>query len=222
MGIDGCRGQWVVVSRDDGTTVVLVPDLTAIVAGVRAGEVAAAAIDMPIGLFDSGPRDCDVEARKLLGHRRSTVFPAPARAALAASDYADACDRSRRATGKALSKQTFNILEPIRQLDLLLEPGDAEHIVEAHPELAFARIAGEPLPSKHTPEGRAMRKSALRSALGAEVDVLLRQASTANVPVVDLFDAAVLTITAGHVVAGTEVRLGGAIDPSGKRAQVVY
>jgi len=237
-GVDGCRGRWVIVTVATGGSdelversvvqvvqvgrVMLVDDLGALVADVRTGEVAAAAIDMPIGLFLGGPRSCDVEARRLLGPRRSTVFPAPARAALDAVDYADACHRSQRATGKALSKQTFNILGPIGQLDRLLEPGDAERIVEAHPELAFARIAGEPLPSKHTVDGRAARESALRSVFGEEFDGLLERGGEARVPLVDLLDAAVLTITASHVLAGTDVRLGGALDPTGKRAQVVY
>ena len=40
-------------------------------------------IDIPIGLTDSGPRQCDIQARRLLGARRGTsVFPAPIRPAL--------------------------------------------------------------------------------------------------------------------------------------------
>lgn len=200
----------------------LVDDLAPVVALVRDRPAMVMAIDMPIGLDDTGARRCDVEARALLGRRRSTVFPAPARAALTAVSYLDACDLSRRATGKAMSKQTYNILAPIRQLDALLEPGDGERIVEAHPELAFARLAGEPLPSKHTPEGRAARASALGSELVDDVDRLVERGREIGVPRLDLFDAAVLTITARRVAGGTEHRLGGDIDPTGKAAQVVY
>jgi predicted RNase H-like nuclease len=209
-------------ASDGSLDVQLVDDLAQLVAAVRVGELAAAAIDMPIGLFDDGPRPCDVEARALLQRRRSTVFPAPARVAIDAVDYGEACEMSRNATGKALSKQTFNIIGPIRQLDHLLRPDDADRIVEAHPELAFARLAGEPLPSKHSPEGRAARESALRTVLGSQLDALIDRARKAKVPRVDLFDAAVLTVTARHVVAGTEHRLGGHVDPTGKPAQVVY
>lgn len=223
-GIDGCRGRWAVVmaNGDRPITVELVDDIGPLVGLVRSGDVAAAAIDMPIGLLNSGPRPCDVAARSLLGHRHSTVFPAPARTTLAASDYANACDLSRAATGKALSKQTFNILAPIRQLDELLRPADADRIVEAHPELAFARLAGGPLPSKHKPEGRTARASVLRDAIGQSFDALIAQAAEVSVPSADLFDATALTITARHVAAGTEHRVGGEVDPTGKRAQVVY
>ncbi len=222
VGVDGYRGGWVVVTIDGTAEVVLVDDLVPILARVRRDAGATMAIDMPIGLLDAAARRCDVEARALLGPRHSTVFPAPVRATLPAADYADACDRSRRVTGKAMSKQTYNLIGPIRQLDQLILPADGERIVEAHPELAFARLAGEPLPSKHEPTGRAARASALRSALPTDLDRLIAQAVAIGVPLVDLFDAAVLTITARHVSAGTEHRLGGEVDPTGKPAQVVY
>ena len=222
--MDGHRGRWVVVTTGAGSRadVALVDSLDTVVEQVRHGEVGAMAIDMPIGLPDAGPRACDVEARALLGERRSTVFPAPVRATLQATDYADACARSRAATGKALSIQAFNLIGPIRQLDALLRPSDAGSIVEAHPELAFARLAGEPLPSKHRAGGRRARTATLQAALGPTLDVLQHEARRHKVPTVDLFDAAVLTITARHVAAGTELRLGGDVDPTGKPAQVVY
>ena len=49
------------------------------------------AVDIPIGLPDSAePRAADIEARKLLGKRRSSVFPTPHRAVLEAPTYAKA------------------------------------------------------------------------------------------------------------------------------------
>ena len=57
-------------------------------------------IDIPIGLLDKGPdeRSCDKAARKLLGKRASSVFPAPARQALDASDYQAALAVNREST----------------------------------------------------------------------------------------------------------------------------
>ena len=80
------------------------------------------AIDIPIGLPESGPRPADVEARRRVGPRRNSVFPAPARAVLGATTYGEACARSRQVGGKAISKQLFNILGKIAEVDALVTP----------------------------------------------------------------------------------------------------
>ncbi len=200
----------------------MVADLTEIMQATARGEVAAVAIDMPIGLLADRPRRCDIEARVVLGPRRSTVFPAPLRPTLGAVDYADACRLSRAASGKALSKQAYNLLPRIAELDLLLDgldQTDAASVHEAHPECAFLRLNGEPLTSKHHKDGRDQRRDLLARALGSRFDELL---ATAKAPLTDLLDATALTVTADHIVAGTTIRLGGEIDPTGKRAEIVY
>src|SRR5438132_8300619 len=95
-GINGCRGGWFCIfeelpSRRLASKIFpTIEDLAN-----HAEQLDVVAIDVPIGLTDSGPRACDVGARKLLGGKRaSSVFPAPVRAALAATSYADACARS--------------------------------------------------------------------------------------------------------------------------------
>lgn len=220
-GVDGCRGGWVVVTAGPDLAAEFVDDLSPVVDRVRRGELAVMAIDMPIGLLDDRARRCDLEARGLLGPRRASVFPAPVRATLAATDYVDACRRSRAVVGRALSKQAYHLLDKIRDLDELLLPTDADTIVEAHPECAFARLAGCPLESKHTARGRGQRVDLLRSSLGPPFD-RLRRAGRPRVPEIDLLDAVVLTVTARHVVAGTAIWLGGELDATGKRAQIVY
>ncbi len=222
IGIDGCLQGWVAVEHsDDGTfRADLIRDLTPVVARLRAGSVAAVAIDMPIGLLDTQPRDCDVAARKVLGPRRSSVFPAPVRDTLEAADYADACDRSRQCSGKALSIQAYNLLPKLRDVDRAVLPTDQDRLVEAHPECAFARLLGEPLDTtKRTAEGAAVRRSLLEGwdpTLGELID------TGHGLPMIDLLDAAVLVVTARHVVAGTEHRLGQQRDRRGLLAQIVY
>ena len=220
-GVDGCRGGWVVVTAGPGSELeaTVVTGLDAVVADVRAGRLEAIAVDMPIGLLDDRPRTADIEARARLGERRSTVFPAPVRSVLAATSYRQACELSRAACGRALSKQTYNLIEPIRHLDALLGPADCEQVIEAHPELAFARLGGRPLPPKRTPEGRALRTRLLDEALGPPFRSL-RQQSVA--PLGDLLDAAVLVTTARRLVDGTAVRLGNERDSTGKPVRVVY
>lgn len=226
VGADGCRGGWLLVRTggDVGSdlTAELVDDLEPTIARVREGDVAVLAVDMPIGLLADRPRPCDIAARAVLGSRRSTVFPAPVRATLSAADYDEACHLSRAAHGKALSKQAYNLLPAIRRLDQLLEVGDTDSVVEAHPECAFARLAGEPLPSKHTVAGRDRRRQLLDAAYPTAMSRLAARAAERSLPLVDLLDAAVLTITARHVIAGTALTLGGDLDPTGKPARIVY
>lgn len=225
-GVDGCRGGWVVVERAEAAVDVVryraerIEDLSPLVDRLRSGALSVLAIDMPIGLLDEQPRDCDVEARKLLGPRRSSVFPAPVRDTLDAEDYEDACRRSRRCSGKALSKQAYNLIPKIAEVDRLVRPDDQDRLVEAHPECAFTRLAGAPpAEPKRTTAGAEHRRDLLNSwdrELGQLLD------SDHGLPSIDLLDAAALVVTAAHVAAGTEHRLGHQRDRRGLLAQVVY
>ncbi len=224
-GIDGCPGgRWAVVRADNRLrtlSVHVVSDLTPVIEDLRRGALAAIAIDMPIGLLDDRSRASDREARALLGPRRSSVFPTPLRCVLDATDYADACARSRQASGKALSKQAFNLVPKIAELDALVRPEDQDRLVEAHPELAFTRLNGEPpADSKHTPEGRELRARLLGSELPTDAVRSILDSGLAPLP--DLLDAASLVTTAARVHRGKEVRLGTEHDATGKRAEVVY
>jgi len=125
-GVDGCRAGWVVARlRDrDGPRLVLevVTSLHSVIEDVKAGRLTSVAVDMPIGLPAGGWRECDTEARRLLGRRRSSVFPTPTRSVLGARSYEEACARSVRACGKKVSKQLFNILPRIDEVNRLMSP----------------------------------------------------------------------------------------------------
>ena len=133
-------------------------------APVLAEDLAVIAVDMPIGLSDTGSRACDRAARALLQPHGTRVFPAPPRVALRhIEDYAAACGASRAATGKAISRQAWNLLAAITEVDAL---ADDPRIVECHPELAFALMQGHPVDErKKTPEGRATRLALIRQWL---------------------------------------------------------
>ena len=97
-------------------------------------------MDISIGLRDDeSARTCDVEARKLLGNRRSSVFPAPCRAALGATSHTEASKWNRQVSGKGLSQQTFHILHKIAEVDVLLRADrQAQQVIrEVHPEVLF-------------------------------------------------------------------------------------
>lgn len=208
--MDGCPGGWV-GALVLGTSVrwLLLPDAEAVCA-VRA---AAVGIDIPIGLTHSGPRRCDLLARQRLGARRSSVFPAPVRAVLDATSYADARSRSRVASGRGLSVQTWNICDRIADVDRTVREHD--RVVEVHPELVFAFLAGA-LPSKKQPIGRAHRERALRGWLPAGWPPAPKPARPD-----DALDALACAWTARRWLSGRAEVLGGELDDRGIPMRIV-
>ncbi len=86
---------------------------------------------------------------------------------LGAASYEEACAVSRAVCGKGLSKQLYNILGKIREVDELLSPRLQRQLFEACPELSFAVLSGGE-PMRHTKRtcrgtGRARRGVATRS-----------------------------------------------------------
>lgn len=79
-------------------------------------------LDVPIGLLDRGPRLVDTEARRRLGRRASSVFPAPLRPMLEAATWEEACRIGERADGRRCSRQTVGILPRIRAVDRRMTP----------------------------------------------------------------------------------------------------
>jgi predicted RNase H-like nuclease len=172
-----------------------------------ADEFAVLAIDIPIGLPDDGPREVDRYARSVLGApRASSVFPAPVRAALDGTSYADACARSFSACGKRLSKQAFAILPKIREVDRALR--NAVHLVgrirEVHPEVCFFELnAQRPMAhSKRKLAGLSERVQLLDVAFGP----LFREMRSSLAPRAassdDIADALVALWSAERVRAG--------------------
>ena len=123
---------------------------------VRAGRVDLVAVDMPMGLAERDRRRCDIEARRLLGPRRGSVFPTPVRAVLDCETYAEALSVSRAVCGRGLSKQAWFLVPKIRELDGVVRDLPAGALLEVHPELAFAALGGGPMADpKRTAAGRA-------------------------------------------------------------------
>ena len=211
LGIDGCPGGWVAIAQSGTPTAqtpvraLIAPRLEALLAafdGVR-----LAGIDMPIGLSDGKPRDCDLAARARLGRRGVSVFPAPLRPALAATTHAEASEVSREAGGKGVSAQAWNLFPRVRELDALLDEQTAwrERLVEVHPELSFlAMNAGEPLPaSKHRIDGIYRRRALVADAFGtAAIESAVAQLAGTRVKEDDMLDAFAALWSAHRRAAG--------------------
>ena len=177
FGVDGCPGGWLAIGVDE-REVVMSHLATSFAALMRALErPRLVLVDMPIGLPSAAvpERGCDRAARALLGRRGASVFPVPSRAALAAEDYATACEINAAELGKRLSRQTWNICAKIRELDAFLARGQPRCAIrEMHPEVAFAVLnGGAPIAgSKKRAAGRDERLRVLERHLGAARDAV--------------------------------------------------
>jgi predicted RNase H-like nuclease len=226
MGIDGCKSGWVVASSNADLTSLrfeIAPQLAGMFANADRGVVFIA-IDIPIGLSTDGLRACDVAARQLLSKRhKSSVFPAPCRAALrAADDYQQACALSRAICGRSLSRQSHGILRKIREVDELMTPERQARIREAHPEVTFATLAGRGLRySKKCADGWAERLRLLRR-VGLRFDPARErfQHGCSRVAPDDIIDAAACLVTAWRVYREMP-REDVEIDQKGLRMEIV-
>jgi predicted RNase H-like nuclease len=148
---------------------------------------------------------CDVEARKLLGIRRSSVFPSPIREVLYSKNYEEANTGSKRLTGKGISKQTFGIIPKIIEVDEFIQSNQnsSKIINEAHPEVCFVSLAGG-VPMKHnkkTQDGFQERIEILRKYWQPAEEAIAQAflwCSGYKVARDDIVDALVLAIVATH------------------------
>jgi predicted RNase H-like nuclease len=139
------------------------------------------------------------------------VFTPPVRAALTAPSYSAANRINRQSSPDrlGLSRQSYNLIGKLAELDALISPSRQRRIFEAHPEFAFALMnGGAPLAaSKKTGEGRRRRIELLaQHGLGAATDAMHDFARRDAAPD-DVLDAAALARTALRIMRGEAVRL---------------
>ena len=205
-GVDGCPGGWFYVALESSAPPRwdVVKRLVELVRDARESD--RIFVDIPIGLPDESivTRECDTMARsKLRWPRRSSVFPTPARAALGAGDdYEEAKRRNLNAIGKKISKQTFNIVPKIQEVDSLLGNDEKARCVvrEVHPEICFWAFAGRPMKhGKKKKEGYAERLAVLESVRPSarqEIEEILKEFRRKVVSRDDAVDAMAAAITA--------------------------
>jgi len=205
MGIDGCRAGWFAVIRKNGKwSFTLATSLSVLLADYANTE--RVFIDIPIGLADDSPRQCDQLARRLLSpYRHSSVFSTPVRDAVYAGDYVAACQVNARHTGNRITRQTWNICPKIREVDTYLRQHKLwqARLYESHPEIAFYALNGQnPLPTrKKSSEGQEQRLD----LLAQEIEPARQLFTTAmhdyprnRLQADDILDAMVLAVMAGR------------------------
>ena len=210
VGVDGCRYGWFSVGLDEEGGLAgygvheTFDDLMS-----HHANACMILVDIPIGLPQGpGGRDCDREARKKLGRRRqSSVFSAPTRQAVQevvkSNSYKAASRVQCEVTQKGLSKQTFNIMCKIAQVDKVLEGRDADarpEVREVHPEVCFWALNGrKPMShNKKIREGKRERLDVLKCHLPKARGIykgLARGFPSSQVDDDDIIDALAAAVT---------------------------
>jgi len=207
-GMDGCKAGWVAITKDLSSGRISSRLCVSVRELVRnESSVQVFAIDIPIGLRERGPRTCDREARRLLGRgRSSSVFPAPIRPVLAASSYNAACQIRLQEEGKKLSRQAWEIVYKIREVDELLRQTLKLQSMfrEVHPEVSFFFLAGgQPMRhSKKKRAGKEERRKLLEPIFGHWLHSALAERRDLACNEDDILDAFAALWTAERIASG--------------------
>jgi predicted RNase H-like nuclease len=141
-GADGCPAGWLVVFRSTSGQDPRAEIFERLACSLTAPErPKIIAVDIPIGLpakSEQGGRSAETSARQVLSLRKPSIFPAPSRPVLQAKSFREARDIEKRNSvlAKTLTKQVFNILPKIRELDGM-SAAYSGVIFECHPEVSF-------------------------------------------------------------------------------------
>ena len=207
LGVDACPGGWVgalLVPGAPRPRVVVAPSIAELVEMVRADvDVLVVGIDIPIGLPDSTPRQADGLARKELPGRASTVFTTLTRSAYLADTRVEADAVNRRLSGQGVGAQAFGLKAKILEVDSWLRTRPTIEVIEVHPEVSFAEMAGAPLPPKRTPEGHDQRLATLAASGIARPSVLKGSGYAPD----DVLDACAVAWSAHRRATGDARRL---------------
>lgn len=198
VGVDGCRKGWVAVHLVDGAfhRVRVCPSLEE---AVDVAGAEAVTVDIPLGLVESGWRECDQRVRGILKPFANAVFRIPPRSVVETVGFDAANAVCREVAGQGLSRQTYSLFSKVLEADTLRRAG-AHRLYEVHPELSFRTMAGRsPAFSKKTWNGQRIRERLL-----AETGIRLPEdlGPGGNVAVDDVLDAAAAAWTACRIVAG--------------------
>ncbi len=117
-----------------------------------------------------------------------------------ADDHSSAVAINLRLADEKVSQQAFGLKEKLLQVDRWVRQA-RQHVVEVHPELCFARLAGAPLPIRKTVWAGVEHRRALLAEAGIVVpgDIGL---ACAMAKVDDVLDAAVAAWTAQRITMG--------------------
>ncbi len=193
---DGCKAGWVVAVADGwpcrkAPQLRVCKDFQELLKWTASCEVVV--VDIPIGLpKGKEPRLCDLQARKNLGKSGSNrVFLAPPREALGARTAKRFQALTKRLTDKGAGLPVWGIVPKLREADDAMTPKHQDRVFEFHPELAWARIAGGVLASKHGAIGALQRLELLKQQNATWLSEIGHSSLHETVKLDDLLDAIV-------------------------------
>lgn len=207
-GIDGCGSRWLAIAQEPGRRQYVAKVLETEELAAQTWDLIA--IDIPIGLPDCGRRAADLEARKFIQPRGSSVFPTPIRPALTARTWEEGCDITRAADGRGISRQTFAILPKVRDIDHHFRTTSLrDRLFEVHPEVSFAAWGQQPMRfAKRHHQGHEDRRALIARYFGEDAfdsvrDQLRGQKAAAD----DIADAFAALWSANRILIGAAERL---------------
>lgn len=214
VGVDGAKSGWIAVWwADTALTHCVYGSARSLVDAHRQARVIA--VDIPIGLPDSGGRRADTEARQFVGGRRaSSIFSSPVRGILDTTSQPEASRRHKEIDGRGFGSQSFAILPKIREWDDVLQTDlQARAVVrEIHPEVSFSALnggRGKGLAfKKKSQAGAAIRTELLSRVFGSEqVARVVQSVARRQVARDDVLDALAALWSAERVAAAEAVAL---------------
>jgi predicted RNase H-like nuclease len=202
LGADVCSRGWVgATTAPGGTQAYFGRTIGDLVTAVEAdGRIDVMAIDIPIGLPDNSIRRADELARAAAGHRWQSVFMTPVRDALLAGDHVTAVAINRRLAGTGVSRQAYGLRSKIFEVEAWVRDC-GRTVVEAHPEVCFATMAGSPLTTRKKTWAGAEQRRKLLDGNGVRLKADLGMAGE-MAAVDDILDAAATLWTARRLVTG--------------------
>ena len=210
-GIDGSKGGWVCVSGYENNYKELKFEKLKEFNDIKSENFNLVLVDIPIGLdidLKKGGRIVDKLARKELLTNKSSIFNAPSRLVLEAKNYEEA-NKINKKKGMGLSKQSWNLVKKIKEVDDFIRNSNKTIIFESHPEIIFQVMKRDKVSTKKKNEEGIIERRNLLEKNGFNKVFLERNLSAKDsfYKKDDFIDACSLFWSANRAIAKTEVKI---------------
>lgn len=210
-GIDGSKGGWVCVSGYENNFKELKFEKLKEFNDIKSKDFNLVLVDIPIGLdidLKKGGRIVDKLARKELLTNKSSIFNAPSRLVLEAKNYEEA-NKINKNKGMGLSKQSWNLVKKIKEVDDFIRNSNKTIIFESHPEIIFQVMKRDKVSTKKKNDEGIIERRNLLEKNGFNKVFLERNLSAKDsfYKKDDFIDACSLFWSANRAIAKTEVKI---------------
>jgi predicted RNase H-like nuclease len=210
-GIDGSKGGWVCVSGYENNFKELKFEKLKEFDDIKSKDFNLVLVDIPIGLdidLKKGGRIVDKLARKELLTNKSSIFNAPSRLVLEAKNYEEA-NKINKNKGMGLSKQSWNLVKKIKEVDEFIRNSNKTIIFESHPEIIFQAMKRDKVSTKKKNDEGIIERTNLLEKNGFNKVFLEKNLSAKDsfYKKDDFIDACSLFWSANRAIAKTEVKI---------------